>query len=316
MELRNLRTFQQVAERNSFTAAAASLGYSQSTVSFQIRQLEEELDCLLFDRINHTLRLTEQGRALLDYAQTVLHLTEEFRQSMDTSTVPEGSVHIMAPDSLCESILLSHLADFYKKYPQISLKFSTGDTVDMFRMLNRNEVDVILTLDTHMFSRDYVILREERVNMHFVTGTSSPYAGRKALSIGDLLEEPFVLTERGMGYGRLLHRELEKRSLELRPVLELGRTDLITAILSKGVGISFLPDFVTAEAVAKGELVYLDVADVEVEVWKQLVCHRNKWISRGLRVFLDYIIEAEFSDPASRRQIAHYTAEEVQALPL
>ena len=69
MELRNLRTFQQVAERYSFTAAAVSLGYSQSTVSFQIRQLEEELDCLLFERINHTLRLTEQGRALLEYAQ-------------------------------------------------------------------------------------------------------------------------------------------------------------------------------------------------------------------------------------------------------
>lgn len=298
MELRNLRTFQQVAERNSFTAAAVALGYSQSTVSFQIRQLEEELNCLLFERMNHTLRLTVQGRALLDYAQTVLHLTEEFRQEMDASAEPEGFVHIVTPDSLCESILMSHFADFHEKYPNISLKYSTADTLDMFRMLNRNEADVILTLDAHVYSREYVIAKEERVGVHFVTGANSPFAGKKRLSVRELLSEPFVLTEKGMGYRRLLDQTLEKMSLELHPVLELGRTDIITAILSKGIGISFLPDFATEQAVQRGDLVHLDVADVEVEVWKQLVYHRNKWISREMRAFLDYMMVAEFKEIA------------------
>ena len=60
MEIRNLLTFVQVAEINSFTKAARVLGYSQSTVSFQIKQLETELGCLLFERINHTLTLTDK----------------------------------------------------------------------------------------------------------------------------------------------------------------------------------------------------------------------------------------------------------------
>ena len=63
MELRNLNTFIQVAELESFSKAAEKLGYSQSTVSFQIKQLEDELNCLLFERINHTITLTEIGRA-------------------------------------------------------------------------------------------------------------------------------------------------------------------------------------------------------------------------------------------------------------
>ena len=294
MELRNLRTFQQVAERNSFTAAAAALGYSQSTVSFQIRQLEEELNCLLFDRIHHSLRLTEQGKALLDYAQTVLHLTEEFVQNMDPSAEPEGFVHVVTPDSLCERILMGHFTDFYERYPRVSLKFSTADTSDMFHMLNRNEADVILTLDAHVYSREYVIAAEEPVSVHFVTGASSPLAGKKSLSVGELLQEPFVLTEKSMGYRRVLDRALEKRSLEVHPILELGRTDVITDVLTKGIGISFLPDFITEEGVERGELVYLNVTDMEVDVWKQLVYHRNKWISRAMRVFLDYIREAEF----------------------
>ena len=64
MEIRNLVSFVQVAEYNSFTKAAKILGYSQSTISFQIKQLEEELDCLLFERVNHTISLTEKGREI------------------------------------------------------------------------------------------------------------------------------------------------------------------------------------------------------------------------------------------------------------
>ena len=80
MELRNLVTFTHVAEQGSFTKAAELLGYSQSTVSFQIKQLEEELDCLLFERINHTITLTQRGHDLVAYAHKILSLEEEFKE--------------------------------------------------------------------------------------------------------------------------------------------------------------------------------------------------------------------------------------------
>ena len=294
MEIRNLRTFQQVAEKNSFTAAANALGYSQSTVSFQIKQLEDELKCLLFERINHTVTLTEQGRELLEYAQKVLRLTDEFKQSMADTDAPEGIVHIVTPDSICEAMMTANYLDFYKHYPKINLKFSTADTVDMFRMLDRNEADIILTLDSHVYSREYVIAKEERVQMHFVTGSGSPFAKKKGLSIRDLISEPFVLTERGIGYRRVLDEALAKMSLEINPILEIGRTDIITEVLGNGIGISFLPEFVVKDGVESGKLAILDVADVQVEVWKQLIYHRNKWMSHSLRCFIDYVKCAEF----------------------
>ena len=296
MEIRNLITLQQVAERGSFTAAANSLGYSQSTVSFQIKQLEEELGCLLFERIGHNISLTEKGWELLDYAQKVLRLTEEFRQGMEKSDTPEGFVHIVTPDSICEAMMMTNYLDFYSHYPKIALKFSTADTGDMFRMLDRNEADLIHTLDSHVYSREYVIAKEERVQMHFVTGAGSPFAGRKNLSIRDLAAQPFILTEKGIGYRRVLDRALEKMSLEIHPMLEIGRTDIITAVLENGVGISFLPDFVTAGGLAEGKLCYLDVTDVEIDVWKQLLYHRNKWLSRSLKAFIEYVKKAEFQE--------------------
>ncbi len=294
MEIRNLRTFQQVAEKNSFTAAANALGYSQSTVSFQIKQLEDELDCLLFERINHTVTLTQRGRELLEYAQKVLHLTEEFKQSGTDADKPEGFVHIVTPDSICEAMMMTNYLDFYRRYPKIKLKFSTADTVDMFRMLERNEADIILTLDSHVYGREYVIAKEERVQMHFVSGSKSEFVSKKQFSIRELLSQPFVLTERSIGYRRVLDEALAKMSLEINPILEIGRTDIITEVLANGIGISFLPDFVTKEGIESGKLAILNVTDVNVEVWKQLIYHRNKWISHSLRSFIEYVKQAEF----------------------
>lgn len=294
MEIRNLRTFQQVAEKTGFTAAANALGYSQSTVSFQIKQLEEELNCLLFERINHTVALTEQGRELLEYAQKVLNLTDEFKQSRTVTDEPEGIVHIVTPDSICEAMMMTNYLDFYSHHPKINLKFSTADTGDMFRMLDRNEADIIHTLDSHVYSREYIIAKEEQIQMHFVTCAGSKYVG-KPHSIRDILHEPFVLTEKGIGYRRALDNALEKMSLEVRPILELGRTDIITEVLSNGIGISFLPDFVTKEGFESGKLAYLDITDIQIDIWKQLIYHRNKWISRALRCFIDYVKKAEFS---------------------
>lgn len=294
MEIRNLLTFVKVAEMNSFTKAAKVLDYSQSTVSFQIKQLETELGCLLFERINHTLILTDKGRELLKYAQQVTRLTDEFRQNMSKNKRIEGYVHILTPDSLCEAMLLENYADFYMRYPGIRLKFSTADTEDMLHILNRNEADVMLTLDSHVYHKDYIIAREARISTHFVVGANSPLAKRDEIPMRELVSEPFILTELGMGYRGVLDRQLAKMSLEIQPVLEISRTDIITKILENGNAVSFLPDFITRRKVEEGSLKYLNVPDIDIDIWQQLIYHRNKWISQALDAFLRYVIDKEF----------------------
>lgn len=295
MEIRNLQTFVHVAEQNNFTKAARILGYSQSTVSFQIKQLENELNGLLFERINHTLMLTELGKELLEYAQRVCQITDEFRQNQQGNQEIKGYVRIVTPDSVCEAMMMDNYLDFYKHYPGIQLKFSTADTEDMFRILDHNEADLMMTLDEHVYQNDYVIAKERQMETHFVAGKNYPLAGKKNLSIHDLMEHPMLLTEKGMGYRRILDDTLARQSIELQPVLEIGRTDIIAKVLEAGIASSFLPDFVTRDKVASGELVYLDVRDVEIDIWQQLIYHKNKWISRTLENFIAYVCEHEFS---------------------
>ncbi len=292
MEIRNLITFLQIAEQGSFSKAAQVLSYAQSTVSFQIKQLETELGCPLFDRIGHTVTLTERGRELMVYARQVTRLTEEFTHGSEGEL--QGLLRIAAPDSVCEDMMNTNYTDFHRTYPGIALKFTNTDTETMFRMLSRNEADLIVTLDRHVYDGEYVIAKEESVAMHFVTGAGSPYAATEELSIRDLLGAPFILTEKRIAYRRGLDEVLAKQSLEIDPILELGRTDIIMNMLEAGVGIGFLPEFVTRRRVEQGRLCYLNVTDVEVDVWKQLIYHRNKWITKSLSALIEYIKANEF----------------------
>ena len=296
MELRNLITFIHVAELGSFTKAAEQLDYSQSTVSFQIKQLEDELGCLLFERVNHTITLTERGRELVSYAHKIRALTEDFKESMAGREAYSGNIHIVTPDSVCEEMITRHYPDFHRQYPGITVRFSTGDTGDMLDMIDHNEADVIITLDRRLYHKDYVIAGEELLPMHFVAAATSKFAGRENLSITDIIGEPFVLTEYGQGYRRVFDRELAKRSLDITPVLEIGRTDMITRVIAEHEMISYLPDFVTRDLVKSGKLCYLDVRDLHIDIWKQLIYHKNKWMSKSLKTFIDYVKEHEFAN--------------------
>lgn len=135
--------------------------------------------------------------------------------------------------------------DFHSRYPNISLKFSTADTLAMFDMLDHNEADIIITLDSHSYNKDYVIAKEQPLSMHFVASSNSKFAGKQKLKMKDIINEPYILTESGQGYRRVLNKELAKKSLEITPILEIGRTDIITTIVSQSNTISYLPDFVT-----------------------------------------------------------------------
>ena len=294
MEIRNLITFVYVAELNSFTKAAKALDYSQSTVSFQIKQLENELDCLLFERINHKISLTDKGEELLAFARKIRYLTDEFNQTLSGPSELKGFLRIATADSLCEDMILRNYSDFYRKYPAISLKYIPADTDAMFSILDSNEADLMLTLDRHVYHQDYVIVKEEPIRVHFVTGAHSPYATKKILSLSEIAALPMILTEAGVGYRRLLEELTGRENIPLQPIMEIGRTDIIVSMLESGIGVSFLPDFVTKKKIEEGKLVYLEARGVQAQVWKQLIYHKNKWVTKSMQALIDYISENEF----------------------
>ena len=289
MDFKSLNTFIQVAELNSFTKAGEKLGYSQPTVSFQIKQLEQELGIQLFERIGHTITLTDSGRQALSYAQEICRMSDKMISSKMVDTTPKGNINLAMADSLCTPMIINNFNKFREMYPQISLNIKTAGTDELFRLLDHNEADIVCTLDNHIYSTNYIISNEEKVDIHFICSADNPLAINTTLTVNDLLNEPFLLTEKGMSYRRLLDENMAKSSIEIKTVLEIGSADLICKLIKDNMGISFLPDYVTKSAVEKGDIVKLNIADFNVELWKQLLYHRDKWVSQQMQAVIDYL---------------------------
>lgn len=289
MDLRTLNIFIEVAELKSFTRAGEKLGYSQPTISFQIKQLEKELGVPLFDRIGHTVNLTDAGKDALRYAQQIYQMSQEMAMGTDERREPRGIIRLGMADSLCTPLVVREFARFRENYPKVALNITTGGTAELFRLLDHNEVDMICTMDIQVFDTNYVIAGEEPVGVHVVASCQNPLAEMETVSIGDILEYPFMLTEKGMSYRRLLDEGLAKQSLEIQPVLEMGGADLICKLVEENMGLSLLPDYVTEEAVQNGTVVRLNVPEVSIEVWKQLLYRRDKWVSLPMKAMIRHL---------------------------
>ena len=289
MDIKSLGIFIEVAELGSFTKAGEKLGYSQPTISFQIKQLEKEMGVSLFDRIGHTVSLTEAGRDALRYAQSICHLSQEMLLDTSGRREPTGVLRLGMPDSLCDPLIVGHFQKFRQKYPKVLLQIYTGDTGQLLSFLDHNEADLILTMDDHLYNPNYVIVDEESIDVHFVASPQNLLARKDAVTMEALLQQPFLLTEKGMSYRRLLDERLARSSLEIQPVLETGRADLICSLVQENAGVGFLPDYVTEKSVREGRLVRLRVPDFQVVVWKQMLYRREKWVSLQMRAMIDHM---------------------------
>lgn len=288
MDLRSLNIFMEAAELGSFTQAGEKLGYSQPTVSFQIKLLEREMGVQLFDRIGHTVSLTDEGREALAYAQNICHLGQEMLAGSASRREPSGVLRMAMSDSLCVPLLGGRFREFRQHYPKVSLHVITGDTAQLLEFLDHNTVDMICTVDERVYDTNYCIADEEPIGVHFVTSPHNALAGR-ANTLEDLLSQPFLLTEKGLSYRRVLEDRLAVDSREIQPVLETGRADLLCSLAEENAGIAFLPDYVTEESVRTGKLCRLEVADFEVKIWRQVLYRREKWVSLQMRAMIDHL---------------------------
>lgn len=287
MEIRTLLTFVRIAETGSFSRTAEQLGYSQSAVTMQIKQLEGELNALLFERIGRHVRLTQAGNRLLPYA---LELLEVLHKAEGISQKPEeitGQLRIGTSESFVISVLPPVFAALQSACPHVEVSVQTALVRDLFQKLRQNEVDLLYFLDEKVYFPEWVKVLEYPESIHFVASARSELAHQKNIPIERLLEEPLYLTEKGISYRYAMEQALAARGFELHPFLEIGNTDVITQFLLQNRGISFLPEYVVREHLESAELAVLETECPKITLWSQLVYHKNKYVTPQMRVFID-----------------------------
>ncbi|MBR5047130.1 MAG: LysR family transcriptional regulator [Eubacterium sp.] len=289
MDIKVLESFIIVAEQSSFTKASDILGYSQSAISTQIRQLEKYIGTPLFERVHHSVRLTAKGQEVLKLSHEILKLSKDMQKVAEPVEVLSGTVRIAMAESLCHRLFWDNYTVFHNKYPGIHLKVISTQTEEMFELARRNEVDIIYTLDKHIYEKSFVTVEDRIIETHFVASSRNSLCQKNNVSLIELMNHPLILTEEGMSYRQLLEEELSKLHLSLHPFLEIGDTDLILHLVRQNLGIGFLPDYVTEADVDSGEIVRLNVDNQNFEVWTQLLYHKDKWCSPEMICVMDFL---------------------------
>jgi DNA-binding transcriptional LysR family regulator len=285
MELRELKSFLKIMELESFSRAAKELGYSQSALSVQIHSLENELGVRLFDRMGKQVALTPPGRQLARRVLPILQEVEELENVMHNRP-PAEALRIGMIESLCKAHMPQVMDYVCRNLPQLHITITIDSPSVLLDALNHNKVDLVYVLDKPLYDGKWEKVFQKRENIVFVCSVDSPLAREKDLELDQVIRQPFFLTEKADNYRLSLDQQLAARQLALNPILEVSDTGFILDMVQRGLGLSFLPQYVVENSPYRDRLQILQVKDFHMHMYRQLFYHKDKWLTQAMKVFL------------------------------
>jgi DNA-binding transcriptional LysR family regulator len=296
MELRELAAFREVARHLSFSAAAARLGYVQSTISAQIRGLEDDLGVRLIDRLGRSIALTGAGEAFLPYAERLLDIAAEARaaatQPLADGAALSGSVSVSAPESLLTYRLPPVLTRFRMAHPAVNIQLRPTP-VGRFRGETRRAVvngtvDLAVVLDAALQRPgfDSEILRAEPISV--VAPADHPLAAAPEVAPGQLIDQTVLLPEApesGCEYRGQFERHLAGEGVSVDGALEFASIETVKQCVIAGMGVSVLPAVAVEAEVLAGRLTRLAWRE-PFEVYTQVVWNKRRSPSPAQAAFM------------------------------
>lgn len=277
MELRNIKTFIHAAETESFTAAALREGYAQSTVTQQIQTLERELNAQLFIRSGRRVSLSSAGREILRFARRMTALEQETLAKFHGTAEPAGSFFIGIIETLATSRYMTQIAAFMRNYPKVQLHVCVDTAPRLRRALVQGNVDLVILLDRMNENAQLRILHRCRSEVQFIAASNSAYVGHP-IRLEELVNAPWILTERGTNYRKKLEDDLAERQLTLNERMEIGTSKTIIDFVEAGLGVSLLPAITVADAVHCGRLAVLNVTNYQIRMDLQILAADERWL--------------------------------------
>ena len=287
MEIRQLRSFQSVANLLSFNKAAAQLHYAQSSISAQIQALEEELGVQLFDRLGRKVQLTEMGVQLLQYTDKILDLVDETHSEVARDKAPQGALTIRIPETFGVHRLPPVIKDFHSRFPKVRLNFITCALEGLANDLRKGITDLAFVLAEAISASDLLV---ETVGFESVVLVASPnhlLAAKRSVHTRDLAGATILLSRVDCSYRKIFERILDQEEVREFNRLEFSSIEVIKRCVMAGVGIAVLPEIAIAEEAVQQNLVVLPWTEVRIEVAILMIWYQDRWISPTLKAFME-----------------------------
>ncbi len=287
MELRQLKTFLTVSQLLSFNRAAETLHYAQSTVSAQIKSLEDELGVSLFDRLGKKVILTEAGELLIQYARKMRDIEAATISQVSGREEPRGCLSIRMPQSLGTYFLPAVLSEFHQKFPRVKFDISSCVAASLQQELRMGVYDVAFLLADSINAADLKAEVLGFARLVVVSAPDHPLAAGQPLSISDLNGHTVLLPKFDCSYKIMFEQELVQSRVVPGNTFEINSVETLIRCVIKGVGISILPRLSVAGHLSAGHLVELSLSDDVLETAILMITHKDKWISPTLRAFME-----------------------------
>lgn len=238
------KVFYHVAKSLSFSEAAEALFISQSAVSQSIKTLEKRLNQTLFIRSTKRVALTKEGELLLKHVEPAINLISRGENQLCADPKSGVQLRIGASDTICRYYLVPYLKHFHKKYPNIHIKVTNGTSFQCAKLLERNEVDVIVTNSPNSGINNLMeIIPVKEFRDIFIANKETYPLYDRAITLEELLEYPILMLDKRSTTSMFLHNLFLENSLDLVPAIEVTSNDLLIDFAKIGLGIAFLPDF-------------------------------------------------------------------------
>ncbi len=232
------RIFNVVAKSQSFSKAAEALYMTQSAVSQAIKQLENSIDMILFQRTSKGVRLTEAGNILYKYTSSAMELLETGLLKIDAlKTLDDGELKIGASDSISTHFLLPHLEMFHKIYPNIKIKIINRVTSETIDLLKNGKIDIAFG-NLPIQDDDLEVIECMSVQDTFVAGNDFSNLKDKIFSREEISNLPLILLENKANSRKYVDKVFLESGQVLTPSIELGAHDLLLQLAKINLGVS------------------------------------------------------------------------------
>lgn len=289
MEVRNLKTFLTVAKLSSFRRAAERLNYAQSSISSQIKVLEEEIGKPLFKRQGRSIALSTAGKKLIGYAQKIVEAEREAFAAASSAVEPQGLISLRIPQSLGTYYLPAIIEKFRTYHAKIDFDVSSCAYQILPHELKAGITDLAFLLAA---SVDLSELKTEFLGTVYLSVVAHPnhkLAIRKSISTHDLKGEPIILPKHDCSYKMAFEELLAEKKITAGPIIEINSIEAIKHCVMKGLGISIIPEIAVSAEIKKGSLVALPWPRDELETAILMIWHREKWLSPMLKEFMNTV---------------------------